>query len=228
MTKLAKWFVGASLVTAMVLGTVAGAAAAPALTLTSTRSSVTYPQPTWLKLVAADGAVSVPTTVTIQLRHIGDETWTNYRRIAASRTAEGTVTVPVSPFFLRSITGFRAVAVGLESEVTTVAVKARLSAAKAPMSVKARRRVTVKGFIWPRHAAGTRPVNVTIWKWEGGGWVEKGTVHPKIVGKTADGSKWQFTRQVGADDKGTWRLQVSHEDMKHAASTSRYSYIRVR
>lgn len=228
MTTVMKRLIGVALVAAMVLGTAAVAFAAPALTLTSTRSTVTYPQPTWLKLVSADGAVSVPATVTIQFRRIGSETWTNYRQIAATRTAEGTVTVPVAPFFLRSITGFRAVAEGLESDVTTVSVKARLSAPKAPMSVRARRHVTVKGFIWPRHAVGTRPVAVTVWKWERGGWVEKGVVHPKIVGKTTDGSKWQFTRWVGRNDKGKWRLQVSHEDYKHAASTSRYSYVRVR
>jgi len=69
---------------------------------------------------------------------------------------------------------------------------------------------------------------VKFWKWEGGAWVFKGALHPKIVRQWGDGSKWQFTRFVHNEDKGKWRMQVSHEDMKHVASTSRYSYIRVR
>jgi len=228
MTRSFKFLLGASLAIAMLFGTAATAFAAPALSLTSTRATVTYPQPTWLKLVSADGTVSVPATVTIQYRAIGTDAWKNLRTIAASRTAEGTVTVPVAPYFLKVITGFRAVADGLESDVTTVAVKARLSAAKAPMTINRRHRVTVKGFIWPRHSVGSRPVDVKVWKWEGGAWVEKATIHPKIVAKTADGSKWRFTRYVHANDKGKYRLRVSHEDTKHAASASAYSYIRVK
>ena len=228
MTRPARILFSAALAIVMLLGTVSVAFAAPELALTSTRAAVTYPQPTWLKLVSADGGAFVPATVTIQYRRIGDDTWKKLRTISAVRTAEGTVTVPVSPYFLKSITGFRAVSGALESDVTTVAVKARLSAASARKSAKAPHRITVRGHIWPRHAAGSRPVDVTVWKWEAGAWVQKGIVHPRIVGKTRDGSKWQFTRWIGADDKGRWRMQVSHEDTKHAVSTSRFSYIRVR
>jgi len=228
MTRLTRLLIGASLVAAMVLGTVAVAYAAPVLTLTPTKAAVTYPQPTWLKLVSADGTAAVATTVTIQYRSIGSDTWKKLRTVSAARTGEGTVTVPVSPKILSSITGFRAIAEGLESEVTTVAVKARLSAAIAPGSVKAGRSFTMKGFIWPRHAVGSTPVEVNLWKWEDGVWVLKDTLHPRVVGKTTDGSKWQAAYRFQTSDKGKWRVQVSHEDMKHAASTSKFSFIRVR
>ncbi len=69
---------------------------------------------------------------------------------------------------------------------------------------------------------------VTLWKWEGRAWVEMGTVLPAVYGHSKESSKWKFTRIFAAGDKGKWRMQVSHEDEKHAASTSRYSYIRVR
>ncbi len=95
-----------ALIAAMVLGTAAVAIAAPALTLSSTRASVTYPQPTWLKLVAADNGVAVATTVTIQYRPIGTDVWKKLKTVSAKRAGEGTVTVPVSPYRLKSITGF--------------------------------------------------------------------------------------------------------------------------
>ncbi len=217
-----------SLVAALVLGTAAVAFATPALTLASTRAEVTYPQPTRLKLVAADEGVAVATTVTVQYRPIGTDEWKTLRTVSASRTAEGTVTVTVPPYKLKSITGFRAVAEGLESEVTTVAVKARLSMAHHSRQAKAGRTIKFKGNIWPRHAKGSTPVTVTMWKWDKGGWVEMGTVQPTIWGHTAESSKWRFARTFFAEDKGKWRFQVTHEDEKHAASTSRYSYLRVR
>jgi len=228
MTRPIKLLVAASIAVALLLGSAAAAVATPSLTLSSSRTTVTYAQQTWLKLLSADATVSVPATVTIQYRPIGSDTWRKLRTVSANRTADGTVTVAVSPYFLKSITGFRAISGGLESEVSTVAVRARLSVAKTAKSAKRHHRITVKGFIWPRHAAGSRPVDVTIWKWEGGAWVQKATVHPRIVGKTTDGSRWQFTRWIDHDDKGAWRLRVSHQDMKHAASLSGFSYIRVR
>ncbi len=195
-----------ALIAATVLGTAAVAIAAPALTLSSTRASVTYPQPTWLKLVAADNGVAVATTVTIQYRPIGTDVWKKLKTVSAKRAGEGTVTVPVSPYRLKSITGFRAIAEGLESDVTTVAVKARLSAPITRSSGKAGRVVSVRGFIWPRHAKGSHPVVVTLWKWEGHAWVEMGTVLPAVYGHSKESSKWKFTRMLRCRRQG----QVAH------------------
>jgi len=228
MTGRTKTLLAASLTALILLGTATAAVAAPTLSLSATRSVVTYPQPTWLKVVAADEGSAVPATVTVQYLPVGATEWKRLRTVAASHTAEGTVTVPIAPYRLKRTTAFRATAEGLESEVVTVSVKARLSAPVVPARVKAGRRVTVKGFIWPRHAAGSRPVTVSFWKWEGGSWVYKGAVHPRIVGSRDDRSKWQFTRRAHAHDKGKWRIQVSHEDAGHVASTSRFTYLRVR
>lgn len=228
MKRTTKTIVGVSLAALMVMATAAVAIAAPMLTLSATPTVVTYPKPAFLKLNASDGGASVATTVTVQYRPVGTGDWKYMRTVSASRTAQGLVTVPVSPYLLRSTTAFRATASGLESNEVTVSVKARLSRAIARSKVKVGKRVTVKGFIWPRHARGSRPVEVKFWKWESGDWVYKGSLHPRIVGLTGDGSKWQFTRRAEADDKGKWRMQVLHEDEKHVASTSRYSYIRVR
>jgi len=228
MTRSTRLLAGLSLAALLVFATAAAAFAAPTLSLSATRDVVTYPQPTWLKVVAADSGSPVPMVVTVQYRPIGTTEWLRLRTLTASQTAEGTVTVPVSPNRLRSITAFRAVATSLESEVSTVSVKARLSAAIAPRTVRAGRFVTVRGFIWPRHAAGSRPVEVKFEKWEGGAWVEKGTLHPKIVRQYGDSSKWQFRMKAHGEDKGKWRIRVYHEDMKHIASMSKYSYVRVR
>ncbi len=230
MTRRTKVLISASLAALMVLGTAAVAIAAPMLTLSTTRSVVTYPQPTWLKVNVADEGAAVGTTVTVQYLPVGASEWKKLRAVAAARTAEGTVTVPVAPYWLKKTTAFRAVAEGLESDVVTVSVKAKLSAPMAPAKVKAGRHkhLTVRGFIWPRHSAGSRPVEVKIWKWEGGNWVYKGSVHPKIVHNKGDRSKWQFTRHVHAHDKGKWRLQVYHEDTQHVASKSQFSYVKVR
>ncbi len=228
MTRKTRVLVGASLAALMLLATAATAIAAPMLSLSATRSVVTYPQPTWLKLNASDNGASVATTVAVEYQPIGATEWKRFRTISASRTAEGTVTVPVAPYWLKGTTAFRAVAQGLESETVNVSVKARLSAPIAPRTIKAGRRVTVRGFIWPRHAVGSRPVVVKLWKWESGRWVYKGHVHPKIVRRYGDGSKWQFTKKVHGHDKGKWRVRVYHEDQKHVASASRFAYFRVR
>ena len=169
----------------MVLGTAAVAFAAPALTLTSTRSAVTYPQPTWLKLVSADGAVSVPDdrhhpVPPHRHRDVDESAGT----IAATRTAEGTVTVPVAsvpPEEHHRVPSNRR---GPRERGHDRRRKgAPVGTSGSDRASRRGRRVTVKGFIWPRHAVGSRPVAVTVWKWEGGGWVEKGIIHPKIVGQ---------------------------------------------
>ncbi|NTU72029.1 MAG: hypothetical protein HGB10_09465 [Coriobacteriia bacterium] len=179
-------------------------------------------------MTALDGETSVATTLTIQYRPIGTETWKKFRSISASRTASGPTTVTVTPATLKSITGFRVIAEGLESEVSTVSVKARLTAPVMRSSVKRTNWVTIKGQIFPRHAVGSHPVTVTLWKKVGGDWVEQATFQPAIVGRTPDGSKWQTRYWFGAYDKGSYRLQVSHEDLKHAASVSHFKYMRVR
>jgi len=228
MTRSKKMFVGLALSALMVFATAATAFGVPVLSLSATRGVVTYPQPTWLKVAATEGGAHAATMVTVQYRPIGTTEWKQLRTLTASQTAEGTVTVPVSPYRLKVITAFRAIAAGAESDVTTVSVKARLSRAITPRSVRAGHRVTVKGFIWPKHAAGSRPVTVTFWKWEGGDWVERGVRHPKIVRTYGDSAKWQFRVKTTSADKGKWRIRVSHEDTQHIASMSRYSYIKVR
>jgi len=228
MTRSTRLLAGLSLAALLVFATAATAFAAPVLSLSATRTTVTYPQPTWLKVAATDGGVPVPTAVTIQYRPVGTTQWKLFRAVSASRTAEGTVTVPVAPYRLKSITAFRAIANGLESATTTVSVKARLSAAVAPRVVRAGRWVTVRGTIAPRHAKGSRPVPVKVWKWEGGKWVLKATRHPKIVKQHADSSKWLYRVRAHGHDKGKWRIRVYHEDAKHVASVSRYTYVRVR
>ena len=229
MTGRKKLVVGVGLAAVMLLATVAMAFAVPMLSLTATKSVVTYPHMTSLKLRAADGDTSTATTVTVQYRPVGAPDWKKFRTISASRTGEGTVTIAVPPTFLKSTTGFRAIATeGLESSVVTVTVKAKLSKAIAPATIRGRRCVTVRGFIWPAHAVGTRPVTVKVWKWENGAWVLKARLHPKIVGKHGDRSMWAFTKKVSKADKGKWRLQVSHVDAKHACSRSAYSYLRVK
>lgn len=228
MTRSKRLLVGLSLAALMVFATAATALGAPVLSLSATRDVVTYPQPTWLKVAATDGGVSVPTTVTVQYRALGGTTWKSLRTLSAEQAAEGTLTVPVSPSRLKVNTEFRAIAEGLESSIVNVSVKARLSRAIAPKKTKAGRSIKVRGFIWPRHAAGSRPVDVKVWKWEDGEWVQKATVKPKIVRKYGDSSKWQFKVRTKAADKGKWRVRVYHEDAGHIASESKYSYFKVR
>ncbi len=228
MTRRTSLLVGAALIVAMMLTVATSAFATPALSLSAKRASVTYPQPDWLIVRAGDGDVAVPTTVTVQYRPIGTDTWATLRIVPASRAAEGTFTVTVPPYRLKMITGFRAIAEGLESDVVTVSVKARLSAASAPAKVREGRKLTIHGKIWPRHAVGSKPVTVRVWKWEDGAWAEKGSLHPAIVSKQAYSSKWQIKIKAITAEKGTYRLRVYHEDTRHEASMSKYSYIRVR
>ena len=221
-----------ALVAVLVLGAASAAMAAPILSIKAKTDVVTFPHGTVLYVGAAEEGKPTPTRMVVQYRKIGCDTWKYLRTISASRSAEGTASVWVGHNVLDRTAGFRVISTsgGLESEVATVGVKAALSrpvVRKVVVATKRARWVEVKGFINPRHKAGTRPVEVKIWKKEGSDWVLKGTLHPKIVSQTYLGSKWAFGFKVSADRKGLWRLQVSHEDTGHVASTSGYSYVKV-
>jgi len=150
------------------------------------------------------------------------------RTISASAAIEATsFVVPVRP---EGTAGFRAVQGSVESSVTTVTVKARLSKPVVSTRVKVGRATVVKGFIWPRHAKGSQPVTLNLY-WRANPsdeWQLKSTVEPAIVGRVAFGAKWSYRWTPGEGDRGWWKLTASHADAMHEANTSRPKFLRVR
>jgi len=194
------------------------------LTLTASKPAITYLEPLFLTITPAE-LIAAP--ILVQRRYPDGE-FKVVRTISASAAIEATsFVVPVRP---EGTAGFRAVQGSVESSVTTVTVKARLSKPVVSTRVKVGRATVVKGFIWPRHAKGSQPVTLNLY-WRANPsdeWQLKSTVEPAIVGRVAFGAKWSYRWTPGEGDRGWWKLTASHADAMHEANTSRPKFLRVR
>lgn len=220
--KRAAVLAAAALIVALVAAAVA--AAAYSLSVTTSKSVITYHEP--FKL-----AVSTPeptaTPVTVFARSVNTTGWIVLKTFSASRTAEATSLVVGNPR-PRVTTAYKAVGGGIESAVVTVSVKAKLFGPVLPHSVRAGRTVVIWGHIWPRHVVGSQPIDLKVYKRVGDTWVLNQTLKPAIVGAKADGAKWKITWTPQAGDVGTWGFRASHEDTAHAYAETRMVTVHVR
>lgn len=233
--KSTKLFAASAIVLAVVLAT-SVAFAATSINLVSSKSEVVYPHSVKLRFrTTTDTASSVPATVTIQYRPIGQDAWKTVRTVVASRSAQQTLTVEVAgPRFLRGTTAFRAIAgSGIESQIVTVSVAARLS---GPSVHASRGTLLLHGTILPGHKVGSKPIVLEFAKL---GTVAKGkhtvrtwvpvpdmTTTAKMVGgkgqKTS--TQWVAALKLTKDMKGTWKVKASHEDTSHVLSFSERTF----
>ncbi len=110
---------------------------------------------------------------------------------------------------------------------TTVSPRVKFSLPSAPYSVTSGSRVRVAGWMYPRHAAGTRCVKVVAWRQEGSKWVPRTWAWASVSNGT-----WGRTNYVGTvrlTGRGLWRVAAYHPvDSLHAATYSSYRSLRVR
>jgi hypothetical protein len=91
------------------------------------------------------------------------------------------------------------------------------------------RRFTVSGTLSPRHTAGTRTVQVRLYRKSGTRWVLRRTVlalNRDTGGVTADLTRWARTISLGKT--GRWKIVAyAAADAEHRAGTSRPAYVTV-
>jgi len=116
------------------------------------------------------------------------------------------------------------------SAVRTVAVKASLTVPTAPTSISVNRAFTSTGYLKPKHAAGTYPVEIRCYRYERKADGTYGYVYKeKISAKASDYSTYtKYSASVSLPTKGKWRIRTVHRaDSKNAETLSGYRYLTV-
>lgn len=241
--KRTKTIMAVTIALALVFGGVAAAFATHVITLSAKPTAVVYPHSSKLTVNVSDAGQSVPATLTIQSHYVDGGDWTFFRSITASKSAEGTFTVPVPA--LKGTTEFRVLESGVAtSEVVTISVAANLSAPRVPAVFKfvgKRTGFVVTGSIRPRHNYGSKPVLLELKRYDTASksWVSVETTLAQIVkpGKgelkayKAGYSFWRgsFASIAKPSTRSTvmWRVEASHEDTAHVKSTSKSKQFRI-
>jgi hypothetical protein len=201
-----------------VLAIASVAVAELAFSVTSSKASVSYLQPFKITVAASELSTGA---ITVQYRY-PDGAWTKLKTISAERAAEATsysVTVPASK--VKAELGFRAIAGSVESSVTTVTVKARLTKPSLPKGkVRVNKTVVVTGQIKPAHAYGTDAIVLRVYK--AGVLVTEvpGKITSKKAVKTHGASMSKWAASWKPTEKGVYELVAVHADAAHAESVS--------
>lgn len=212
-----------AIVAVLVLSLAGSAFADPALTISASPTTVTWPHGSTLTVTFPTS----PATATVLAMPVGASTWTTVSVTVTS-------TLRVQP---RWSTAYKAVVDGVESNVTTVSVAARLSKPILPSVFWHGRSVTVKGTMSPREHGGMVTLQYyklqTTLRYLGKGRYRKITTwnaygDPATVAlrdKNSATSTW--TTKVKIADKGTYKLVVSHQDDLYVLSSAT-AFFRVR
>ena len=168
--------------------------------------------------LAAGGTGLSGKTVILQAYSSGAYRDTSAKAVTA---ADGTFSIPVVP---RDRTYYRVrfagdtTNVGSVSTYRVVTPRAWVGNPVAPSVVYSTRYYTVAGYMKPRHSAGSYPVRIYRWRYEGGAWKSYGYVWAKAY----DYSTYtKYARAVRLPYKGWWRLRAyAPADSLHAAAWS--------
>jgi hypothetical protein len=95
----------------------------------------------------------------------------------------------------------------------------------APATMYRAKAKLVTGYLKPRHTAGTYPVRLYTYRYEGGKWVYRGYVNAKAY----DYSTYtKYAAWVSLPYTGKWAIRAyAPEDSLHAATFSGYDYVTV-
>ncbi|MDZ4168785.1 MAG: right-handed parallel beta-helix repeat-containing protein [Coriobacteriia bacterium] len=96
----------------------------------------------------------------------------------------------------------------------------------APPKAKVGKPITVSGTLKPRHAVGSKPVRVYLWRLEKGRWKAYGYKNATCANH-ATYSRYRVSLRL--TKAGRWRMRAYHADSGHAASWSKnYDYLQVK
>ena len=112
------------------------------------------------------------------------------------------------------------------SSSRSVLVRAYLSAPYVPTTSYKGRAFASKGYLKPRHSAGSYPVRLLAYHYEAGRWVCRRT----ISARASDYSSYsRYTAAVSLPYRGKWRIRAYHAaDSANAATYSSYRYTTVK
>lgn len=176
-------------------------------------------------LVSTSGLADKP--VVLQ-RSADNRTWTN-TTVTGVTDALGAYSLAVKS---TSRTYYRVVFVGTSDLVPAasgvLAVKPRVSLTRptAPKSIARNRAFTSYGYLKPRHKAGTYPVKIKAYRYQGGKWVLRKTVSAKASNYS---SYTKYTKRFSLPYAGKWRVRAYHAtDSLNASTNSTYGYLTVK
>lgn len=117
---------------------------------------------------------------------------------------------------------------GSQSATRTVSVKVvKPVTLGAPVGTRtATRTYTLYGTLKPRHAAGSKPVRIYLWRRSGGSWVASGYVSATAYNYSTY-TRYKVSKKFPSS--GSWRMRAYHPLSSAGAATwSSYSYLTVR
>jgi len=112
------------------------------------------------------------------------------------------------------------------SSVRKVMPRAGLSIPSAPKTYKRGVTFSSVGSLKPRHTAGTYPVKVKAYRWNGKIWRLVYTFKGKASNSTDGFSK--YTAKVNLARAGKWRLHAEHVDATHALTKTGYRFVTIK
>jgi hypothetical protein len=114
-------------------------------------------------------------------------------------------------------------AYGQSAQRTVSTRYAGLSGASASRAGK--RIYNLYGFTQPKHAAGSQPVRVYLWRKVGSKWKAAGSVLT-ACSDYSDYSRWTVRKKFPS--AGKWRMRPLHADADHVATWGPYTYVTVK
>lgn len=104
---------------------------------------------------------------------------------------------------------------------------AKLTRPAAPSSVAHRTTFTVSGYMTPRHASGSAPVELRFYRYKSGHYVYYKTLRPRVYNTVFDNYS-RYSVRTTLPYAGRWRVRAAHGDALHLTSYSAYEYMTVR
>jgi Fibronectin type III domain len=205
------------------------AAAATALTLAASPTTVAWGKPWTLSGVLTAAGAAVPDAPVKLMRSVGGGAWTLVGRLtpaAGTSAYADSMAAPTQKTRYELVYEGTAAYAGSTSDPVTVTPKVKLGAPVAPATVKKQKSFTVYGSLMPKAKAGSKSVKVKCYLKKNGKWVLKKTVTTK---NSTRGSASQYKASASLSIKGSWKLVAyAPETSKFAATTSGSKYLKVK
>ncbi|MBI5232439.1 MAG: hypothetical protein HY876_09785 [Coriobacteriales bacterium] len=160
------------------------------------------------RLLDSEGEALVDDEVIVQRYDARNKSWTDTSAVTTT-AADGGFTLPIALDANSRLRVRYAGEFAEEAPTSSEPAEFNVHATLGKPYVKrlAPKRFLVKGTLFPRHAAGTRPVELRIQRKIGSGWVTKFVVRPTV---TSSGEYSRYSTNVSVPSSGMWRVVAYH------------------
>jgi hypothetical protein len=162
----------------------------------------------YLKYANASGALVPFAGRTVRIQQYKGGAWTTVKYAVTSATGSYACTLtPTSRTWYRAVyVGSSATLLSQISASRAVLPQAYLTRPTGPVTAGKGVPFTAAGFLLPRHTAGTTPVRILCYRWEGGRWTYKGGYAASVTDYSAAYSK--YSARVKLPSVGYWRIRA--------------------